>query len=459
MTKNEYMTRLTAALSPFSTETQQEVLEDYETHFAMGLENGKSEEEICLELGSIELFIDELKQLEPPVSETAQSAASARTGAVYESGEPSGSSQDPAAAPKTLIETSTTEAQIFGSASGNASGNLSGNSSGSSSDNFSHSSKSDYEPDEYHASNAAKLVLEGLCADVSMSASRDGQFHIYYENNGSTRQKMQFRFYFRQEGDTIYTGVRKSRTMTGLFNTFGSPDISLEVEIPSSMTDIQASTVSGEMKVDGLGNPQVSLSTTNGDMTVSHMNCERLELGTVNGDIDVDCIRAGYLKFNSTSGDYSGSSVDCQHIEFVTTSGDLELSSTSAPTCHISTVSGDADINGKFGFCKVNTISGDIELNNQYAMEVKLNTVSGDITLYPSNAISGKINTVSGDVDFDTRRLTCGLHVDFSTVSGDLDINCPCNAQHFSRGGSIDLPGEGSYLVSVGTTSGDITIR
>ena len=39
MTKNEYMTRLTAALSPFSTETQQEVLEDYETHFAMGLEN------------------------------------------------------------------------------------------------------------------------------------------------------------------------------------------------------------------------------------------------------------------------------------------------------------------------------------------------------------------------------------------------------------------------------------
>ena len=46
MTKNEYMKMLEIQLGKFSQSTRQEILEDYENHFAEAISQGKSEEEI-----------------------------------------------------------------------------------------------------------------------------------------------------------------------------------------------------------------------------------------------------------------------------------------------------------------------------------------------------------------------------------------------------------------------------
>lgn len=51
MTKREYISILEKALGNFTKEEKDEILYDYEEHFAIGLENGKTEEEIALQLG------------------------------------------------------------------------------------------------------------------------------------------------------------------------------------------------------------------------------------------------------------------------------------------------------------------------------------------------------------------------------------------------------------------------
>lgn len=51
MNKNEFIALLRAHLSALPPEEQNELLEDYEAHFEFGLQSGKTEEEIVLELG------------------------------------------------------------------------------------------------------------------------------------------------------------------------------------------------------------------------------------------------------------------------------------------------------------------------------------------------------------------------------------------------------------------------
>lgn len=62
MTKSEYMNALQNKLECFNRELQQEIVEDYEQHFAEGIAAGKTEEEIVAELGSIEDMIQELPE-------------------------------------------------------------------------------------------------------------------------------------------------------------------------------------------------------------------------------------------------------------------------------------------------------------------------------------------------------------------------------------------------------------
>lgn len=51
MIKKEYISILEKALGNFNKEEKDEILYDYEEHFAIGLEHGKTEEEIAVQLG------------------------------------------------------------------------------------------------------------------------------------------------------------------------------------------------------------------------------------------------------------------------------------------------------------------------------------------------------------------------------------------------------------------------
>lgn len=82
-TYRDYMNRLRLALADFDPEFSSEILEDFEAHFTRSMENGKSEAEICRELGSIEDVIQELNEefhaTSPDVPKVTSSFASDNT--------------------------------------------------------------------------------------------------------------------------------------------------------------------------------------------------------------------------------------------------------------------------------------------------------------------------------------------------------------------------------------------
>lgn len=63
MNKAEYMDNLRKGLSGFDKEVREEIINDYEEHFAEGLAIGKSEDEICAELGSVDELVKELGEI------------------------------------------------------------------------------------------------------------------------------------------------------------------------------------------------------------------------------------------------------------------------------------------------------------------------------------------------------------------------------------------------------------
>lgn len=54
MTKTEFLQQLYNNLLPLSNDERNEIILDFEEHFSIGLESGKTEEQICAELGSPE---------------------------------------------------------------------------------------------------------------------------------------------------------------------------------------------------------------------------------------------------------------------------------------------------------------------------------------------------------------------------------------------------------------------
>ncbi|MFU0828775.1 MAG: DUF4097 domain-containing protein [Lachnoclostridium sp.] len=63
MNKNEYLNALKEALKDIDESVMEEIVTDYEEHFRIGLENGKSEEEICKELGAINDLAEEIREV------------------------------------------------------------------------------------------------------------------------------------------------------------------------------------------------------------------------------------------------------------------------------------------------------------------------------------------------------------------------------------------------------------
>ena len=72
MNKIEYLNALKDALRNVDIQIMEEIVADYEEHFQVGLENGKSEEQICEELGSIEDLVKEINEIYQPDSQKSQ---------------------------------------------------------------------------------------------------------------------------------------------------------------------------------------------------------------------------------------------------------------------------------------------------------------------------------------------------------------------------------------------------
>ena len=60
MTKKQFLTKLNASLKRLPSDEREDILQDFEEHFAIGLEEGKTEEQISTSLGSPQQIAKEL---------------------------------------------------------------------------------------------------------------------------------------------------------------------------------------------------------------------------------------------------------------------------------------------------------------------------------------------------------------------------------------------------------------
>lgn len=353
MTKQEYMDKLAKALEKKVPDMKDEVLEDYEAHFAMAMSEGKSEEEVCEDLGDIDEFVSEFASME-------EKRNSGNTGDESEKKERKGSKYEytEEGAEDSVLSTADNEGK------------------------------------------ANKLIVEADVADVSISVSDDDHIHVHYENDGTLKQQLRYRFFFKEENGTIRTGVRRAYTKSGYVRMhYSGQAIRLSIKVPKGM--------------------------------------ESIKIGSACGDIDAKDIDSGEVAISSASGDirYSGKA---DSVNFNSCSGDIR--------CKV-----DKKFEGAF-----NSVSGDIQLVASDSLKAHMNTTSGDIKVECSGNSNVSMNTTSGDLVTKLNNSE-GFALKYNTLSGDVIVECENERRSFPKAGKVKHGNEGT-VVAANTVSGDIRL-
>jgi DUF4097 and DUF4098 domain-containing protein YvlB len=180
------------------------------------------------------------------------------------------------------------------------------------------------------------------------------------------------------------------------------------VTVPSE-TEIEFSTASGDLSVDGINNT-LDASTASGDITIEGSKGE-FEISTASGDINVTDSN-GKFDFSTASGDIKSSQMTGE-MEFSTASGDIRLRNAEG-LFEFSCASGDIESSGLTikEESSFSTASGDIEvkLAKSSDYDLELSAASGDVTLdYDGNEIKGyfeftakkRSGSIRSPIDFD----------------------------------------------------------
>ena len=421
MTKSEYMDVLREKLQHYNRALETEILEDYEQHFAEGLAEGRSEEEIIEELGNIEDMLQEFSQedlkqeLEIVESEASQSNS-------YE--------------------------QLY-----------------------------------------RAVVIEGLVADVEVSASADGQLKIDYENNGSKSQKLRYCFYQYDKDGVFYAGVKERRdkaakggrvdfntdwaddleaSVQGILSMFSnlrgwssSGDIRLRVQIPAGIPAVKFCNTSGDLQIKGICTHKLETQCTSGDLRIEDVECKELYAKTQSGDQEISHVEMALddmteIECTSGSGDMEVRKVSAVKVRLQTASGDMSGDDLRANLLKVQTASGDVSAKSvRGGELSVATASGEVELSADMG-ELDIKTGSGDIDLeVGSGADRIRMITGSGEIGLDMKQIE-GASITARTGSGDMRIR----GQQISGCRNYNTSyGNGACTVNLTTGSGDIEVK
>lgn len=397
MTKNEYMKMLEIQLGKFSQATRQEILEDYENHFAEAMSQGKSEEEIINELGDIQDMIDE-------IPEEDLSQENITENGMYDGADDS-STSDADSSGRRVISDCT---------------------------------------DTY-----SKIVADCKAADVLVRTSADDKLCVQYENyNNSAKTDNSSNFYQYEKDGVFYVGMKKNETATRNV-TIGF--LGFHMDIPNVRTYD-----AGKMIIDiPAGFKELEIVTGSGDAELSDVTGETLSVRTASGDIDMSRVKYQNINVSATSGDIELRDIAAENLEVGATSGDAELENISAKILKLSTSSGDVEARNIVAEqTEVRTSSGDSEFSGKVAKYFG-RSGSGDQEIEIEGKLSeGEFITGSGDIELKIKDNT-GAEITASTGSGDVDVRTRLNVESRLNGYVV---GDGSAKISVKTGSGDVDI-
>ncbi len=386
MNKKEYLENIREALMEVEVEQGiiDEVISDYEEHFRMGIQNNKTEEEICVELGAIEEIVAEI---------SAMGATNQGT---------NDSKKEDAKDNNTYLVSNPVNME---------------------------------QKESDSAAPFTKVQVDGICADIIIKSG--DSFKVDYINNGNEKDKLAYQFYHYQEGDTFFVGIKENfRKM--LFRVFHNSELRLIVQVPTHVETVKVKVASGDCRIEGVKLHTVDMYSASGDIDMIQTICTEGNLHSSSGDIRVENSNVDTLYAKSSSGDVHVVYTNSRFIGCNSSSGDVEINGGNVDKVEAQSASGDVACYTITKDYFLKSISGDVSVRMQGDAKANYETISGDISIQLNNNQNGyalTASTVSGDVsigytgmyqsDCKSGHYTFGNQgskIYAKTVSGDIDL-------------------------------------
>lgn len=386
MKKDEFFAQLRNAFAGMDEELLTDILSDYENHFNEGMENGKSEEEICEELGNVEeirqAFLDE-----NPAAMTINVNSNSDTvgnSDIYNRFYPG----------IKRVNAQLTDADI----------------------EIKKSSTNDV---ELSVTGGLADDMEALKETLRVSASV-GTLSIQQEKKAGISVSYAASCLF---------GLKVGKYSAGIVIHVAVPEQFEKIKVKSISGDIVANdissgsflveAVSGDISVDQLNTKQCELNSKSGDIKTNNSSAKTLLIHTGSGDVGVEECQADELFASSISGDVNVIACKADKMDVVSISGDIKAEFDKSAQCRAKSTSGDCKVTiGNQVDAVVSSTSGDVNVRyiGEIGLEMALSSTSGDVS-----AVCGEINS-KGKKKVQERFGEPDSKLKASTISGDIKV-------------------------------------
>lgn len=506
MSKEEYISNLKVELQGFEEDLVQEIVTDYEERFIVGVENGKTEEQVIEELGSVEELVMELKELqsldtsfvadwkigekkssileneanqieqnieEDVVEEEKQNEKTEQTKEYNSSWNWNVSFENLMKNVGKVVERAVKKAEeameqaelyVEEAKRKHFEENSTVFESNEKESDGIHNVEQLGESDE----TCRKVVIDAGIGDVKIQRTNESTVKAvchYY----SYKTAMSYPFYTKQQEDIFYLGVHKVEdTKSGFFQFQLAPAVKIEVFLPETIQEVEVTTSSGDVEGKEVIFGDLKLRSSSGDIKLKQVTGDSYFIETMSGDVTVRDSTANKAELIVKSGDCEFFNMKAGTISVSSKSGDLEIDGLQAETVILSTMSGDQEMNHlQVQELKATTASGDIEVENSVGKSIIQSSASGDIDVnadfkeYNLQSKSGDINVVnhydaticvasiSGDVTVEMFQTEENYQVEMSSVSGKCHVSGDYKKETTNE----------VYRMEVKSISGDVFVR
>lgn len=512
MNKIEYLYALKEALKDTDESIMEEIISDYEEHFQVGIEKGKSEEQICEELGSINDLVDEIMDAygadhgkQDKKDENQANAEDKKSGEKrfnipnFDSeklGDAINSALDSAGEAiskidvieightiKNTLEQASSSINNFTDTYLRNSFDMGRRNTEGCSDNVSKSYEAGVKPEDgekcdvsYELNNdnrtseEAKESSETITSEAFVEASTENG------NEGDKNTKTTNGLNLIIDGESADVTIVKSANQKLNINYINDGN-ERQKQFFEFYSYKEGNTVYAGIRRVGKAvflfhlnhnamRIQVELpeamnklevKTASGDIKLIDVRADRIIMGTASGEIFLRQVNATDLRAKSTSGDINLEAVNSVQLSAGTMSGDVNADGLDAKFLSMKSSSGDMEVDSiTADVMDCSTISGDIELRQVKAGECKLRSTSGDIEIDEMSMNNTDASSISGKIKV---QKICGDGLVTSSTSGNisLDINVKrCHAS--SKSGNVDARCEGDIVLESNSTSGNVKV-
>ncbi len=488
MNKIEYLNALKEALKDTEESVMEEIVSDYEEHFQVGIQEGKSEEQICEELGSINDLVDEIKEVyqadkgkhgekdEDQTNSNDRKSSERRFNIPGFDGEKIGdainSALDSAGEAiskidvieighslKNTLEQATSSINNFTDTYLKNSFDFNRRNTEGSSENVSKSYEAGEEPEDGEKSNVSYDFENDSQGTEATTESSDTPTEDAARVDTKDAADQNLEWQNTSEGNNEEDKKKKTGDGLNLVLSGDCADVTI-VKSPNQKVNISYVNNGNERQKQFFefysykeGNTiHAGIRRIGKTVFLFHLNhnsmqihvelpesMNNVDIKTASGDIKLIDVKAERIIVGAASGEISLKQVISTDLRIKCSSGDINLEAINSVQLNAGTMSGDIKADGiDAKFLSMKSGSGDIEAGNITSDIVDNSTMSGDIELHQVKVSECKIRSTSGDIDIDGMTMN---NADASCISGKIKIQKIC----------------GDGLV-VGSTSGNITL-